>query len=210
MSRRSVFARNSISFFALIATTALVTGGVLLGVYGKRLEERSVSSLLPLGDFADAAQMIQARMQFEAFHRPADAKIPTRLEMAEMVGKNLKSAWQPPDLSAHGFMPILAGPVEMPDMQTGIALLYEREGEGDITTRFFALFILVDSGQFATFDEYGMTEPLMPARSILERDDHTNPNSGATLAFSNGDLVFIVRADDIATLNDIRGALGAP
>jgi hypothetical protein len=53
-------------------------------------------------------------------------------------------------------------------------------------------------------------EPFVTNRSITERDDETDPNSSATLVFTDGDLLFIARADDVSTLDDIRSDLGAP
>ncbi len=208
MQRRDFFSRRNTSPIILLVALALVAGAVAIGVFGRRLEERATQTMIPLGDIADAARQIQARMQFEAIHRQIDAAPPTRAELATIIDASLKSEWRPPDLAASGFVPILAGPVEMPGEIVGVVILFERLG--DLNDRFLTIFVLNDNGQFATFDEYGKIEPLITARSIMELDDQTNPNSGATLAFSDGALLFIVRADDMTTLDDIRGALGAP
>lgn len=208
MQRRDFFSRRDTSPIILLVALALVAGAVAIGVFGRRLEERATQTMIPLGDIADAARQIQARMQFEAIHRQIDAAPPTRAELATIIDASLKSEWRPPDLGPSGFVPILAGPVEMPGEIVGVVILFERLG--DLNDRFLTIFVLNDNGQFATFDEYGKIEPLMTARSIMELDDQTNPNSGATLAFSDGALLFIVRADDMTTLDDIRGALGAP
>lgn len=187
---------------------AIVAGAVAIGVFGRRLEERAAQTMIPLGDIADAARQIQARMQFEAIHRQIDAAPPTRAELATIIDASLKSEWRPPNLATSEFVPILAGPVEMPGESVGVVILFERLG--DLNDRFLTIFVMNDNGQFATFDEYGKIEPLIAVRSIMELDDQTNPNSGATLAFSDGALLFIVRADDMTTLDEIRGALGAP
>ena len=110
--------------------------------------------------------------------------------------------------SLKGFVPILAGQAILIGDQAGIAILYERAGES--ADRFLALFVTSDRGQFASFDDYGRMEPFATNRSITERDDETDPNSSATLVFTDGDLLFLARADDVATLNEIRSDLGAP
>ena len=97
---------------------------------------------------------------------------------------------------------------EFLSIHSSIAILYERAGE--TADRFLTLFVTIDCGQFASFDDFGRIEPLIVTRSITERDDETDPHSSATLVFSDGDLLFIARADDVATLDGIRDDLGAP
>ena len=186
----------------------IVIGSVLVGVFGTRLQERDFGSLLPLGDVADTARQIQLRMQIEALHRPTESPTPTRSDLADLVSSTIKSEWRPPDLSAKGFVPILAGQAILLGDQAGIAILYERAGES--ADRFLALFVTSDHGQFASFDDFGRMEPFATNRSIIERDEETDANSSATLVFTDGDLLFIARADDVATLDEIRGELGAP
>ncbi len=208
MLKRIFSSKRSISPIPLTIALAIVAGSVLIGVFGMRLQERDYGSLLPLADMADSARQIQLRMQLEAIHRPTESPTPTRGELADLVSSTIKSEWRPPDLSAKGFVPILAGKAILFGDQVGITILYERAGES--ADRFLALFVTSDHGQFASFDEFGRIEPFSTNRSIIERDDETDPDSSATLVFSDGDLLFLARADDVATLDEIRGDLGAP
>ena len=208
MWKRVFSMKRSINPIPLVIAMTLVIGSVLIGVYGTRLQEREFGSLLPLGDVADTARQIQFRMQIEALHRPTESPTPTRSDLADLVSSTIKSEWRPPDLSAKGFVPILAGQAILLGDQPGIAILYERAGES--ADRFLALFVTGDRGQFASFDKFGRIEPLTTNRAIIERDEETDPNSSATLVFSDGDLLFLARADDVATLDEIRSDLGAP
>ena len=200
--------KRSINPIPLAIAMAILVGCVLIGVLGTRLQEREFGALLPLGVITDTARQIQSRMQIEAIHRPAESPTPTRSDLADLVSSTIKSEWRPPDLSAKGFVPILAGQAILLGDQAGIAILYERAGESP--DRFLALFVTSDRGQFASFDEFGRIEPLTTNRAIIERDEETDPNSSATLVFSDGGLLFLARADDVATLDEIRSDLGAP
>ncbi len=188
----------------------VVGASVLIGVFGPRLQERNPSQLTPLADVADAARQIQFAMQFDAIHRPAGAHVPTRAQIADLIESSLKSAWRPPDLAPLGFVAILAGPATLPGSDASIAILYEREGDTIESSRFLALFVTLDHGRYASFDEFGRIEPLRTNRSIIERDDPTDPDSSATMVFSDGDLLFTARADDQSALESLVDELGAP
>ncbi len=180
----------------------------MVGVFGPRLSERPRDDWIPLGDVADTTRQIQAQMEVEAMYRPTDAATPTRTELAELVKSTLDTEWRAPDLSASGFVAVLAGPAVLPGGAPGIAILYERPGES--MDRFLALFVTVDGGLFASFNDFGRMEPLSLNRSIIEADEVTDPNSPATLVFSDGDLLFIARAGTTLTLREVLDELGAP
>jgi hypothetical protein len=61
-----------------------------------------------------------------------------------------------------------------------------------------------------TFDAYGRVEPLVASRTFAEVDDASDPASAATLAFSNGEMVIVYRAESADVLERLRTTLGAP
>ncbi len=208
MWKRVFSTKRSVNPVALAITLVLVTGSILVGVFGTRLPERAIGVWIPLGDVADAARQIQGRMQLEATHRASDSVLPSRSDLADLVNTTIKSEWRPPDLSLKGFVPILAGPAILPGGHPSLVVLYERAGEA--ADRFLTLFVTIDGGQFASFDDFGRIEPLVVTRSIVEHDDETDPESSVTLVFTDGDLLFLARADDVNTIERVRSELGAP
>lgn len=199
---------NRLSPIALVATLAMVAASVFVGVFGPRLTERSQSALVPLGDVAQQAREIQARMQFEALHRPSGSQNPSRDMIAALCEHARLGGWRPPDLAADGYLLVAAQPVSLVEDEPTVALLYELTDEG--ADRFLTLLVSADHAQFASFDEFGRIEPFAVGRAIIEPDDVTDPLSSATLVWSDGTLLMLARAASEASLESLRAALGAP
>jgi hypothetical protein len=51
---------------------------------------------------------------------------------------------------------------------------------------------------------------LVASRTFAEVDDASDPASAATLAFSNGEMVIVYRAESADVLEKLRTTLGAP
>ena len=186
----------------------MVAASVVVGIFGPRLSERAQSALVPLGDLAQQARQIEARLQFEALHRPSGSANPTREMLAELCENARLGSWRPPDLSLDGYLLIAAQPTSLSADEPTLALLYENTSES--ADRFLALFATADHAQFASFDEFGRIEPFAVGRTIVEPDDATNPRSSATLVWSDGTLVVLARAESGDSLKSLRTALGAP
>lgn len=200
--------RKSFHPIALSAAILLVSMAVLVGIYGRRLDERPTGNLVPMGEVLDALRQMQVSMQLDAIHRSPDAVGPTSSDIAELVRSTTGSQWRPPDLAPEGFIPVIGGPIDLPGCTGGGGLLYERES--DRPDRFLLLYFTPDHGRFVTFDAYGRIEPLMASQTFAELDDATDPASAATLAYSNGELVIIYRAASADVLEQLRTTLGTP
>lgn len=191
------------------AALVLVAASVVVGVWGPRLgESRAIDSLIPLGDIALVARRAQRHLELEALHRPSDAALPTSDKLAQVVRENLKVEWTPPDLTDIGYIPVVAMPVPILEGSDAVAILYETEGEP--SDRFLALFAIPDSGEFALFDDFGRARVMEPPQVVLEEDDAAAPQGPATLAWTDGTLLFMARADARETLESAHAALGAP
>jgi len=200
--------RNSFHPVALTAAILLVATAVLVGIYGRRLDERSSGNLVPMGEVLDSLRQMQVAMQLDAIHRPPDAAGPSATEVAELVRSTTGSQWRPPDLAPEGYVPVIGGPIDLPGCVGGGGLLYERDGEQ--AGGFLLLYFTPDHGRFVTFDAYGRVEPLVASRTFAEVDDASDPASAATLAFSNGEMVIVYRAESADVLERLRATLGAP
>lgn len=194
---------------AVAAALLLVTASVLVGVWGKRLaESRAVDSLIPIGDITQVARQLQHQLELEALHRPTDAALPTSEDLSKVARENLALEWTPPDMRGNGYIAVMAGSAPLLENGSAMAVLYELEGEQ--SDRFLALFALPDEGEFAVFDDFGRARVFESAQSILEPDDATDPTGPATLAWSDGTLLFIARAGSRDELMRAHAALGAP
>ncbi len=200
--------RKSFHPAALSLAILLVCAAILVGIYGRRLDERPSGNLVPLGEVLDALRQMQVAMQLDAIHRSPDAAGPTSSDIAELVRSTTGGSWRPPDLAPSGFVPVIGGPIDLPGCAGGGGLLYEREGEQ--ADRFLLLFFTPDHGRFVTFDTYGRAESLMSSQTFAEVDDETDPASAATLAYSNGEMLVIYRAASAEVLEQLRNTLGAP
>ncbi|MSQ91027.1 MAG: hypothetical protein EXS01_06530 [Phycisphaerales bacterium] len=208
MSKRAANVKRSINPLALTLTLVLVGCAVLVGVFGPRLRERASGAWTALSEVSDAARQIALRMEIEAIHRPLGATTPSRADLAALVRSSLANDWRPPDFTAEGFVPVLAGPALLPGSDSSLAILYE--GSGELSDNYLALFVARDRGEFASFNEYGQIEPFSDKATIIEPDDPSDPRSGATLVFRPSDLLVVVRTRDVAALERVRSALGAP
>lgn len=207
MAQRAENERRLIHPVALALALAIVAGSVWMGIVGPRLREREIGPWIPLADVAGAARQIQMGMQLEATHRPSDAVPPSRAELKELVQSTLQSDWRPPDLSSAGFVPVSATSALLPGCETGIAILYE--SSGDVSDRFVVIFAAVDQGHFASFDEFGRMEPFTHTTSIIEPDDPSDHNSGATLVYIDAELLVIVRGGSLGRVESVRTLVGS-
>jgi hypothetical protein len=64
-----------------------------------------------------------------------------------------------------------------------------------------------DHGAFAIYDEYGRAQPLGTARSVLEESEW---GMWGVMVWSDGELLFVAWAPDVALLDRLRTDLGAP
>ncbi len=208
MRRRIGDERRSFHPVALSAAILLVSLAVLVGIFGRRLDERPTGNLVPMGEVLDALRQMQTAMQLDAIHRPPDAAGPTSADVAELIRSTTGSSWRPPDLAPEGFVPVIGGPIDLPGCAGGGGLLYERDG--DQSGSYLLLYFTPDHGRFVTFDAYGRVEPMRSSQTFAEVDDASDPSSAATLAFSNGEMVIIYRAATADVLEQLRTTLGAP
>lgn len=170
MWKRVFSMKRSINPIPLVLAMTIVIASVIIGVYGTRLQEREFGSLMPLGDVADTARQIQFRMQIEALHRPTESPTPTRSDLADLVSSTIKSEWRPPDLSAKGFVPILAGQAILMGDQAGIAILYERAGESaDRFWRSSSRVIAGNSHHSMTMEEWSPSRQIARSQSVMTK-----------------------------------------
>jgi len=227
---------SRLSWPALFLALVAVAASIALGLYGPRVGDRALSPLVPLRDVADATDAIAQRMSRESANRPSGAELPTMQDAARVCKDALSTPWQPPDLRAAGFRIVMAGPVPIPGSASAVALLYEADAvpatdpapiapasatnsdpprmtiapgpsAQPAPRRDVVLVAARDHGAFAIYDEYGRAQPLGTARSVLEESEW---GTWAVMVWSDGELLFVAWAPDIALLDRLRGDLGAP
>jgi hypothetical protein len=216
-----------LSWPALFLALVAVAASVALGLYGPRVGDRALSPLIPLREVADATDAIAQRMSRESAGRPSGAELPTMQDAARVCKDALATPWQPPDLRSVGYRIVMAGPVPIPGSASAVALLYEPEGAPatpeqrtpprmtiapgpspqPMQRRDVVLVVARDHGTFAIYDEYGRAQPLGTARSVLEESEW---GTWAVMVWSDGELLFVAWASDVALLDRLRSELGAP
>lgn len=190
---------------AIALTLACVAFAVLVGVTGPRLRARhgSAQQDLPLGELAQVAALHEARALLDMQRgRSREAALTLLADIArETVGRDRGA-----DLEEAGFRPLDARIVEVAPGVKGAMVVYASAAP----ERIASVTMLPDDGRTVLIDGFGRAMPLAPGQEWIDAviaDDSTAAASNAgpriAYAFADGTVLWVVLADDRATLASI-------
>lgn len=186
------------------ASLSLVAFSVLFGVYGPRVVDRGTPAIgTPLWEAVDAAAEYLDQFILNAPYRPGE---PVAIgEANAALARLLQQAGTCPDLGRHDFVPTQPQSIHVPGAPQSAVVVYSRAGRGG--TEYLGLVIAPYHEQFTLFSEFGRPQFLRPGGAVGVDAAPSDRVDSATLAWTNGSLLFVAVGSRRTTLEDVGADL---
>jgi len=220
-NRDGAVAPGAWSGLAVAASLAMVAFAVLFGIYGPPLGDRRNQALgTPLLELADSTALTHGQLVFEAAHalvgsgekppesapRPEPSLAEVSAATSRIVGRDVRV----PDLSAHGFRPLMptaVGVVGTPAGEAAANVVFVRGERGG--RDYLSITFLRDDDQFIVYDDFGRPR-FMPINQPIPIDiSQARLGQRIAIAWTDGTAVRVAHASNADWLEEIFDALVA-